>query len=413
MNKDKLKKGQKITQLAFLLVVFLAGSKAAIAFLSGSILLLSDAVHSATDLLPILACFFALKIAQKKASKHFPYGFYKAENLATLLISFLIFYGAYQISREGLGRLSSVAEIKIPLLALSISLIDAFVLYLFGKYQIKAGKEINSQSLTAIGKENKTHLFSSLAVFGGVLASYFQLPFVEGIGTLIIALLLFSIGFSAFKDSLFSLMDVSPSKEIEKKVAKAIEKVTGIEELFDLKLRKSGPFIFGETKVGIRKSIDVSRAHEIANKVEKKVKKAVPQIESLIVHIKPFETDYRHLAIPVSQKRKLNSLVDKRFARASCFLFVNFKAKKIKSYYFLKNPYRDKKVRVGLACAKLIVGQKIDILLTKQIGEIALHALRDNLVDVYKIRGKTAKEVINHFNKGSLEIIRKATKEKI
>jgi len=413
MTKEKgLKRGERVAKQAAFLVVNLAVAKVIIGVLSGSIVLISDAVHSVSDLVAVFTSWFGLKISQRKPDERFPYGYYKMENLATVVVSILILFAFWEIFTEGVAILSTFSSIKIPLFALGISLVDILVLFFFGKNEVKVGKGINSRSLVAMGEENRAHLFSSLAVFVGILSAQFKVPYLEGVMTIAISLLILKIGLLAGKDSIFALMDISPSKEIEGKVAKAIQSVPGIEEFFDLRLRKAGPFIFGETKVGIRKFVDVKRAHEIVDKVEEAVKKKISQIDSFTVHIEPFKTDWQHLVIPVVDKRGLDSRVSERFGRSNYFLFFNLKGKEVKGFYFLENLYKERPVRAGLAAAKLIAEQKSDILVTFELGEISFHALRDHLVDIYQARGKTAKEVINYFIDGNLSQLKKPTKEK-
>ncbi len=411
-KEEKLKKGQKLTKMAALLVAFLAILKAVIGFFSGSIVLISDALHSGADLLPIFASWFGLKIAQRKPTGRFSYGFYKGENLATLAVSVFILYVAWEIFTEGYQRLFLISSIKIPILALIIALVDALVLYFFGNYEIKVGKAINAQSLRAIGEENRAHVFSSLAVFVGILSAQFKIPYLEGVITIGIAILILKIGLETTRESILALMDVSPSKEVEEKAAKAIQSVPGIEEFFDLRLRKAGPFIFGETKVGIRKFVDVKRAHEMADRVERTVKEKVPQIDSLSIHVEPFESDWQHLALPVRENHGLNSLISERFGRSPYFLFLNLKAGKIKGFYLLKNLYKEKSMRAGLSVVKLIAKQKSDVLITSEVGEISFYALRNYLIDLYQAKGKTAKEAIDYFIVGKLNQLERPTKEK-
>jgi len=407
---DELKKGQKVAGTAIWLEGILVAAKIIIGLLSQSIVLISDAIHSASDLLSVITSWFGLKIAQRKADERFPYGYYKAESLGTLIISLFILFAFWEMFSHGYTKLFSFSLIKIPLLAMAISLTDALALFFFGTYEIKIGKQVNAQSLIVMGKENKTHLFSSMVVFIGTLAAYYQIPYIEGLATIIISLLILKIGLAAAKNSIFALMDVSPGKEIEQGVSKAIKSVAGIEEFFDLRLRQSGPFILGEAKVGIRKSVDVERAHEIADRVESKVKREVPQIESFMIHVEPFKNNWRHLVFPVSEKRELNSKIDDKFSRAAYFLFVNYKKEKLKGFYFLRNPYKGKKARAGLAVAKLCINQKSDVLITKEIGEIAFLALKENLFDIYQVKDGTVKEAVKGFLKGDFRRLRQATK---
>ena len=407
---EKLKEGQRVAETAIWLEGVLVGAKIIIGLLSQSLVLISDAVHSASDLLSVITSWFGLKIAQKKPDERFSYGYYKAESLGTLIISFLFLFAFWEMFTHGYAKLFSFSLIKIPLLALAISLTDALVLFFFGTYEIKIGKQVNAQSLIAMGKENKTHIFSSMAVFIGTLAAYYNVPYVEGLITIIISFLILRIGLTTAKNSAFALMDVSPGKEIEQGVVKAIESVAGIEEFYDLRLRQSGPFVLGETKIGIRKSIDVEKAHEIADRVENEVKKNVFQIESFMVHVEPFKNDWRHLVFPVSEKQELNSKISDNFSRALYFLFVNFKKDKLKGFYFLKNPYKGKKVKTGLAVAKLVIKQKSDILITKEIGEITYFALKDNMFDIFQSKDIIVKKAINNFLGGNLRELKKATK---
>ena len=405
-DKGNLKKGQKVAGIAFWLESTIVVAKTIIGLTSGSLVLISDAVHSGSDILSIVTSWFGLKISQKKSDKRFAYGYYKAESLGTLLISILILFAFWDMFTRGYSNIFSFSSIKIPLFALGISLFDAIVLFFFGKYEIKVGKQVGAKSLIAMGEENRTHIFSSGVVFIGTLAAYYKIPYVEGIFTIVISLLILKIGLEAFKNAVFTLMDVSPSEEIEKRVAKAIESVSGVEEFFDLRLRESGVFIFGETKVGIRKLVDVKRAHEIADLVEESVKKEVPQIDSFIVHVEPFKSNFYHLAIPIEEKKGLDSKVVVEFSRAPYFLFINIEGKNIKGHYILENPYREKDVKAGLLVSKLMAKQKVGTLIVSEIGEISFYALRVNLVDIYQFQSGTAKEAVNEFiNEGLVKVV--------
>jgi len=410
-NKENLRKGQKVAGTAFWLESILVVAKTVIGLSSGSLVLISDAVHSGSDILSIVTSWFGLKISQKESSKRFAYGYYKAESLGTLLISVLILFAFFEMFVSGYSGLFSFSSIKIPLFALGVSLIDAVVLFFFGRYEIKVGKEVNARSLIAMGEENRTHIFSSGAVFLGTLAAYYKIPYIEGIFTMGISLLILKIGLEAFKSAVFTLMDVSPGKEIEDRVAEIAEAVPGVEESFDIRLRESGAFIFGEIKVGIRKFVDVRRSHEIADLVEESVKKEIQQIDSLTVHVEPFKSPFHHVAIPVEENKGLDSKVSQEFGRAPYFLFVNIEGEEIKGHYILDNTHKKEGVKVGLAVSKLLVSQKIGSLIVSEIGEISFYTLRENLVDVYQFHGNTVKEGIRSFINGDLQKVEKPITE--
>jgi cation diffusion facilitator family transporter len=410
---SKLKKGERTAGIATITLLLLALVEAVIGFLSGAVILIADALHNATDSLTNFASWFGLKISQKRPTEKFPYGYYKAESLTTLLVSGFILYAAFELLLEGYSKIFTLSEISMPFQAMFMALVSLIVSYLMAKYMKKVGKEINSQLLIANSQERATHVFSSIIIFAAILLIFYRIPYVEGIITIGFSLLIFKAGIFIVKDSIFALMDVSPSKDIEDEVKKIINSIAGVEDFKNLRLRKSGPFVFGEVTVKIRKHVNVERAHEIADSIENKIKKEVGEIDSFTIHVEPYESEELKLAIPVEISKGLNSEVSEHFGRANYFIFitVNKKEEKIGSFYIKNNPYKEKSAKAGYFAADFIVKEKIDVLITKEIGGISFHTLRDNLVDIYKAKGKNVKEVVNNFIKDKLELLTEPTKE--
>ncbi len=412
-EKIKLKEGEKSAEIISLITILLTLGKGIIGFLSGSMILITDALHSATDLITILASWFGLRIARRKPTEKFPYGYYKAENLATLFISIFIIYTAFEFLLDGYLKLFTLTELTMPLEALGIAFISIIVSYFMSKYLKKMGEKINSQSLIANSKERLIDVFSSTIVFIGILLTFYKIPYTEGIITMGISILILKMGLSVGKDSIFALMDVSPSKDIEKEIKEIINSSEGIEGFKNLRLRKSGPFVFGEVKIKIKKNIDVKRAHEIADKIENEIKEKIEEIDSFTIHIEPYEKEEVRIAIPIKFDKGLDSEVMEKFGRSNYFIFINLNKKegKIKSVYVKENPYKEKLTKAGFSLVKFLIKEKIDILITKEIGGISFHTLRDNLIEIYKAEGKTVKEIINNLIQNNLKYLDKPTKE--
>ena len=259
------------------------------------------------------------------------------------------------------------------------------------------GKKAKLESLVVVGRENQMHLFSSLAVLAGVVAAWQRWPYVEGVVMMAIGLMVLRLAIEGLLEAVFSLMDVSPSGEVAEAMVRAALAVEGVEEVLDWRLRRAGPLVFGEVKVGVRKKIDVGQASRLAAAVEEKVRQKVAEIEALTVQVVPFKSEWQHLVLPVREKKGLGSRLSQSFGRSPYFLFVNLKGKKVVGFYFLANPYRKRAVKAGLAAAKLVAKQKSTALLTKEVGEIAFYVLERHLVDVYQTKAKTAKEAVVEF----------------
>lgn len=409
---DIFKKGQKAALVAGSATILFATAKAIVGFFSGSIVLLADAVHSAADSFSTFFAWFGLKIAQKKPTEKFPYGFYKVENITALIISGLILLAGFEIIKESIGKIFILGGLNIPFVAIGVALSDAIVMFLVGTYEMRVGKKINAQSLIADGKESRMHLFSSTLVLIGLFAAFFKIIYLEGIMGILVSLFIFEIGIESGRDSILALMDVSPSKEIEEKIKRVLESISGIRGFEALKLRKAGPFILGEVKVKLGRSVSINRAREISNNIEREVKKKVGSVDSLIVGIAPESTERRKVCIPIEEEQELDSRISSHFGRAKKFMFIELEKGGIKSFYFKDNPFLEKAVRAGLETSRFVVKEKIDSIIAKEMGPISLHTLRDNVVDVYQGREGTAKELLEKLSKGKLKPLEKPTREK-
>jgi len=382
-----------------------------IGLFSGSVALITDAVHSGADSITRFASWFGLKIAQRKPDERFPYGYYKAETLAALFVSVLILYAGFEMLMESLSSLSEASVVEHPVLALAVSLASVVIAYLFAFQMRRVGKEINSQSLLANAEEMRVDVYSSLLVFIAVLSTYFRIPYVEGSVGVLLSLLVFKVGLENGKVSLYGLMDVSPSREVEEGIRKVLSSCREIEGFENLRLRQAGPVVFGEVTVKLRGHIDVGRAHEISERIERTVKEKVGRIESFLIHIEPYTPRTVKVAIPIIEGEGLDSKVASHFGRAKSLMFLRLENGDVKSYSVWRNPHIKDPARAGLMTAHQAVKEGIDVLLTRNIGEISFHTLRDHLVDIHLARGETVREVVNEFIKGETQRLEKPTRE--
>ena len=411
---ERLKQSERAALITTVLTVLLAAGKGIIGTLSGSIVLITDGIHSAVDILPIFASWFGLRISQKDPDEKFPYGYYKAESLATLLVSFFILYLGAELIMEGYSKLFEISKISYPIITAGAASTSIIVSGFIARYQKRVGEETDSESLMANAKESTMDIISSTIVLLAIILSYFRVPYVEGLVTIGIAFLVIKVGLETVKDSVYGLMDVSPSGGIEREIIKIVGNISGVEGYGDMKLRKSGPFIFGECAVMVRKFVDVDKAHEIADRIERKVKEEIDRIDSFTIHVEPYETPKRRIAVPVEDSNGKDSKISNHFGRSEYFAFLSLDMDKeeIEGVEILENEFKDKEVRAGLSASHFIANEKIDALITKEIGEISFRSLRDQLVDVYGVEGENIEEIGERFMDEKLERLTEPTREK-
>ncbi len=400
-KEEKLRYGYICAANMLLATLLLAALKFFVGWATGSIVILADATHSMTDVVVLFVAFLGIKFARKKPSKRFPYGYYKAESIAAFIISFFIIAVALSFFYEGYIRLFEVGKIKEAWIAASTAAFSAIASYFMAWYLARVGIATNMHSLIATSNERKMDSISSIVVMLAIIMQFYGIKYVEGIVTMGIAILILKTGIFSLRDSIASLMDVSPA-EMERKVAKIIDE-SDIKGYKDLRLRKAGPFIFGEAKLLVDGEMNVERAHEIADEIERKVKR-IEGIDDFITHIEPYEAATKKIAVPVE-----NGEIASKFGRASSFIIFEFDGKEWRQVKKLKNRYRSKKVRAGLAVAKELMKEGVNEIITEDMGEIAYHTLKDGNVKIYYGKGNI-NEVMEKYEKGELQIFKKPKK---
>jgi len=407
---DLFGRGEKAAKIGFLAVAIIGALKGFVGFASGSVSLLAQSLDSLKDLFSLVAVFVGMRLSRKPPSERFPYGYYRVETLASLLIAVLILLTGGEILRESILRVLKPQPISTPFYAVAVAASSIPVLFLLSRYTMMVGRKINSQALISQAADFKADIYSSTLVLVGVCASLLGYLFVEGLAGSVISLLVLKMGATLAWQGILVLMDavVNPERMIQ--IKKLVEEVRGVREASRIRIRRSGPFCMGELTIGVDQRLPVEQAHRISEDVERRVKEKMPFIESFIVHIEPQEQLTLRIAIPIQEDRGLASPVTRHFGEAPYFLFVDVEERSVERWVTKRNPGLELERRRGITITDLITEEKTTTLLTSKIGEGPFHILRDTFVEIYEIIDKaTADEAVNTFLEGKLKRMEEAS----
>lgn len=408
MSKDKqkqLRKGHRIALVSTLLIFFLALLKAFIGYKYDSSLLVADAWHSATDILINLSSLIGLKLASMKKSKKFPYGLYRAETIACLIIGVLIVFIGIDLAKEGWQKLFLIdAQKGFPIFPISVSVVSCAVAYVLAVKQHAIGKAIGSQALLATAKEAFFDIFTSGFVLIGIVFVYAQIPFVEGIIILVIAGLIIKLGIETAWKSIMILMDADMDVELKIEIEKKLNRINGIKDVDGLKIRQSGPYKIVDCIIKTDAAQTLYKSHELADIVENMLLTTYDQIESVFIHVEPERKSNETAVIPVLDKKGLESRLYKHFGRAPYFMILNLGNGRIEIDTYITNDFLDKKGHIGLNVVKSIIDYKISLSFASSIGEIAFHYLKNNYVDIFQVDEEMkVKEIVNLYRMKKLD----------
>jgi predicted Fe-Mo cluster-binding NifX family protein len=171
----------------------------------------------------------------------------------------------------------------------------------------------------------------------------------------------------------------------------------------DIKIRKSGPFCFGEMHMEVAEGLSVERAHALTEEVERKLKQECEQLEALIIHVEPAKRLQFRVAIPIQEDRGLESIVSFHFGNAPYFILLDIDREQIKTWTVKPNLGARLDRKRGITIADFLVKEKIDTMLVNELGEAPFHVLRDSSVELYRLStDSNVIEAIKAFNDGKL-----------
>ncbi|MDD4352939.1 MAG: cation diffusion facilitator family transporter [Candidatus Nanoarchaeia archaeon] len=285
----KQKKAEKAIIISSGVSFFLFALKLIAGLLTNGIVLISEALDSFTDLLSMIGSFIGIRISKRKPNKEFNYGFGKAENIVSFLISILIIAAAINIGKMGYDSFFSIVLIENSFLAylagFSSMVASAFLSY----YLYIKSHELGNELLFINSRERLADVFRGFIVIVSIYFHDSGIFYVQGIVTIVICLAVLFIGLNSLVISTKGLMDSSPDKKIIERINKIIENNPKVAGFHDLRLKKSGSYIFGDVEIHVNKKYSLKEAHSIADDIEKNIKKEFCEIASFIIHVEPNE----------------------------------------------------------------------------------------------------------------------------
>jgi len=398
------KKGERAAIISAAVLLAISILKGTVSVISGSVALLADSIHSFADIFSSIAVWAGLKLVQKQPTERFPYGYYKAETLALLIVAVTIVVSGVLILKEAVDKLFQPSIVLFPSIVLAVALFSGLVSYFLGWYKKSVGSLIGSQSLIGEGQHSLVDVYTSLLVFVGVLFSSLGYSVAEVLAGFAIGLYVMKAGLWFGKDAILVLMDacLSPQKAREMKII--AEKVRGVIGVHNLRLHKSGPVSFGEMHIEVEEALPLERAHEISDEIEEKIRERFKDIESITIHVEPAEKQKIKVGIPVVEDKGLESKTSAHFGNVPFFAFIELENNQTKNIYVKVNRAARTSRKKGIGAAQFLVDEKVDAVLGGGMGEGPFHLLRDSFVQIFVLPGEVElKEAIRLFNENKLE----------
>lgn len=273
--------------------IVLAAAKVVAGILGKSMAMLSDAVHSLSDVLSTIIVMIGAKLSSEGADKNHNYGHERFESVASVLLAMLLFGTAIVLFYGGVKSIISATQDAanftppnaLALGAAVVSIVVKAAMYFFTLYY---ARKINSQGLRADAWHHLSDSLSSIGSFIGILGAMLACYVLDGIATLVIALLIAKVAIDIALDVVKQLTDHAAPDETVETVRKLITEQEGVLAIDDLKTRLAGTVVYVEAEIAVDATWNIVRAHEVAQRVHDVIEKAIPNIKHVTVHVNPY-----------------------------------------------------------------------------------------------------------------------------
>ena len=293
---DREKRRVALSSLAAALVLTVL--KLVVGLATNSLGILSEAAHSALDLVAAGVTFWAVRISGQPADHEHTYGHGKFENLSALVETFLLLATCAWIIYMAAGRLllGHEGEVIANRWAFAVIFFSIAVDFSRSRALSKTAKKYQSQALEADALHFSTDIWSSCVVLLGLfcvyLAGHFDLPWLvraDSLAALAVAAIVIWVSLRLGKKSVADLLDSIPPGLHEEVVRRAAA-VPGVEEVRQVRLRRSGPEAFADVTLSVDHATPFERTHEIADRAEAAVQSVLPGAD-VVVHAEPVTLD--------------------------------------------------------------------------------------------------------------------------
>jgi cation diffusion facilitator family transporter len=266
----------------------LAVLKIIIGIISGSLAVIGDGIDTATDIMTYFITLLAARIMNKPPNFKYPYGYNRAEAVATKALSFVIFFAGAQLFLSTFLRMIKNEPHQIPtLLAIYVTVFSIISKSGLAIYQFRIGKKINSNMIIANAKNMRNDILISASVLVGlVFTQLFNLPILDLITAMAVGLWIMKAGFDIFMESSRELMDGSDEPELYFKIFDAVEEVGGANP-HRVRVRKHSNLYTVDLDIEIDGKLTIEQGHDIAKKVERNIKVRIENVYDVLVHIEP------------------------------------------------------------------------------------------------------------------------------
>ena len=291
VSEDEFKKvANKVSFITIIQNVLLSVFKLFAGIFAHSNAMISDAIHSASDVFSTIIVIIGVKLASKESDKEHPYGHERLECVAAIVLSIVLLYTGIKIGSQAVKDIigGDYQNLQKPgmlaLVAAVVSIVTKEIMYWYTRHY---AKKIDSSALMADAWHHRSDALSSVGALVGIGGAMMGFSVMDSIASIVIFVFIAKAAYDIFKDAMDKMVDHSCDDETEKEMRDFVLAQKEVLSVDLLHTRIFGNKIYVDVEIGVNGSYTLRQAHEIAEEVHEGIEKNFPKVKHVMVHVNP------------------------------------------------------------------------------------------------------------------------------
>ena len=252
--------------------------------------MLSDAIHTLSDVLSTIIVMIGIKVSNKSSDASHQYGHERMECVASIILASLLFFTGILVGYKGIKSIFNPESITTPtLFALIMAIISILVKEAMYWYTRKNALKINSNALMADAWHHRSDAMSSIGSLIGVVGAIYGIGILDAVASLIICLFILKVSIDIFIDSINKMVDKSCDEKLIDKYKSVIESIDGVDSIDIIKSRLFGNMIYLDLEIGVDEDKPLKEAHLISHNVHDALENYDKNIKHCMIHVNPYK----------------------------------------------------------------------------------------------------------------------------
>ena len=256
--------------------------------------MISDAVHSASDVFSTIIVIIGIRLASKESDKEHPYGHERLECVAAIVLAMVLLITGIGIGYTAVGNIArgNYGDLSVPgvlaLIAAIVSIASKEAMYWYTRFY---AKKIDSSALMADAWHHRSDAFSSVGALIGIAGARMGYPIMDSLASLVIFVFIVKAAYDIFKDAVDKMVDHSCDEQTQNEIYTCVKDHKDVLGVDLLQTRIFGNKIYVDVEIEVNASYSLRDAHHIAECVHDTIEQTFPKVKHIMVHVNPKEVE--------------------------------------------------------------------------------------------------------------------------